>query len=775
MARNKPLGTRCAPVAILLAIGMTGCLRSPDYYVKKGNQLAARGKYAEAELNYRKAIQKNAKFGEAFYQLAEAELKTGKVIDGYRTLYAAVQLMPNRDDVKVKMADLSLSIFLADRSRPKVPWDEAVKLSNELLAKNSKSFDALRLKGHLAAAEQNLKDAEEFYDRASAVKPMDPEVTLGLTQVLFQEGRTREAEDLAMALIAKKKTYGPIYDLLVQQRLKAKDLAGAEQILKTKRANNPTDAGAALELARFYAGTSREADMKAVLEQMLGDPKGFPQAPLQAGDFYALLRRWEDARKLYEAGAQANTAKNQTAERLVYLKRVADVWLVERKSDEAGKVIDEILKLKPDDEGAGGAKASLLIASRKPDNITQAVALLKPLIAKDANNANLHYTLGRALAGKGDLDAARPEFLTAVQKNARFVEPRLALAEMAQLKGDYQTVLRYSNEILAINPKLTRVRVLHAVALINTGDSTNGRNELTTLERVNPQDKELQLQMGVLELHDKHYKEAEDYFRKLSVAGDSDVRPLSGLTQTLAAEGQLDKAVDLLAEDVKKTPDNNQLRYLYGTTAAMAGKYDVAIGEFQHLVGVSPKTPQLYIALGNTYRLKGDYANALAALQKGAELMPKETTPLVAEAEVLMAEDHTPDALEKYKAALKLTPDNPVLLNNVAYLMADGGGSLDEALKYVRRAIQLDSKQPRYSDTLGWIYFKQHLNDTALQVFRTLTANNPNNATFHYHLAMVLLEKGDKASAKTELQTALAKKPSAEVRHDAETALSKLG
>ena len=70
---------------------------------------------------------------------------------------------------------------------------------------------------------------------------------------------------------------------------------------------------------------------------------------------------------------------------------------------------------------------------------------------------------------------------------------------------------------------------------------------------------------------------------------------------------------------------------------------------------------------------------------------------------------------------------------------------------------------------------KQNLNDTALQVFRSLTATNPDNPTFHHHFAMVLLRKGDKATAKTELQNVLAKKPSAEMRQDVEKALSQIG
>ncbi len=775
MSRNKRIACFRPAILVALALSTAACLHNANYYVNKGNQLAAQGKYAEAELNYRKAIQKNGNWGEAFYQLGLTVVKEGKVVDGYRDLVRAVQLLPDRDDVKVKLADLALAIFMGDRRRPQVPWDEAVKLSDELLKKNPKSFDGLRLKGHLAAASQNMKDAEDFYYRANAVKPMEPEVVLGLTQVLFQEGRSKQAEDLALALIAKNKAYGPIYDVLIRRKLQEKDLAGAEQILKTKHANNPSDAGAALELARFYAGSSREADMKAVLREMLDNPKAFPQADLQVGDFYALLRRWDEARNFYEQGAQANTGKGKEAQRLVYLKRVADTWMVQGKNPEAYKVVDEILKEQPGDEGAAAVKASSLIATRNPDNLSKAIALLQPLIAKNDNNATLHYTLGRALAAKGDLDAARPEFVKAIQKNQTYLEPRLALAEMAQLKGDYQTVLRYANEILQVNPNLTRVRVLRAVSLINTGNSADGRKELTALEKAYPQDKELQLQLGVLELHDKHFKEAEEYFRKLATAESADVRPLSGLTQTLAAEGQLDKAVALLAGELKKSPNNNQLHYLYASTAVLAGRYDTAIEEFQKLAAANPKMPQVYMALGNAYRLKGDDSQALFSLEKAAALAPKDPAPIVAEAELFTRAGRTPQALAKYRAALEIAPNNPTLLNNVAYLLADTGGSLDEALKYARRALQIDSKQPRYSDTLGWIYFKQKLNDSALQVFRTLTASNPDNPTFHYHLAMVLLQKGDKNTAKTELQNALSKKPSGEIRHDVEAALSKIG
>ena len=92
-----------------------------------------------------------------------------------------------------------------------------------------------------------------------------------------------------------------------------------------------------------------------------------------------------------------------------------------------------------------------------------------------------------------------------------------------------------------------------------------------------------------------------------------------------------------------------------------------------------------------------------------------------------------------------------------------------------QKAVQLDNKQPRFADTLGWVYLKKNLPDSAVQAFRGLTEKYPDDPVFHYHFGMALLQKGDKATAKVELQNALTKKPSDEVRQNVQAALAKIG
>ena len=86
-------------------IVFTGCGRSPSYYLAKGQELFAKQNYSEAALNYRKAIQRDARFGEAYYQLGLTELHLNKGREAYQDLSRAAALLPGRDDVKVTLAD----------------------------------------------------------------------------------------------------------------------------------------------------------------------------------------------------------------------------------------------------------------------------------------------------------------------------------------------------------------------------------------------------------------------------------------------------------------------------------------------------------------------------------------------------------------------------------------------------------------------------------------------------------------------------------------------
>ena len=175
--------------------------------------------------------------------------------------------------------------------------------------------------------------------------------------------------------------------------------------------------------------------------------------------------------------------------------------------------------------------------------------------------------------------------------------------------------------------------------------------------------------------------------------------------------------------------------------------------------------------LGQLQGGKGDLQAAVADFQKARALAPQSAEPLLALAESEERLGQTDAARQDYQAVLKLDASNLVALNNLAFLTADHGGNLDEALRMITTASQKLPKQPNLSDTLGYVYLKQKKVGSALRVFGDLAQQYPGNATFRFHYGLALLESGSKEDARRELQAALAAKPSADLASKIKQAL----
>src|SRR6185369_7787780 len=156
------------------------------------------------------------------------------------------------------------------------------------------------------------------------------------------------------------------------------------------------------------------------------------------------------------------------------------------------------------------------------------------------------------------------------------------------------------------------------------------------------------------------------------------------------------------------------------------------------------------------------------------ETMPENGTVLTTLGLTFDHAGRTAEAKQIYEAAIKLEPTNGVALNNLALLLAEHNGDLDDALTKGTRAKQLMPNRAEISDTLGWIYMKKNLSEDAIRIFQDLVNNQPNQSTFRYHLAMALRQKGEKPRAVKECQEALRNNPTSEEKQKIQELLTKL-
>lgn len=747
----------CVCIFVAALVVSSACGVSKQSYLVKGNALYAAGKYEDASLNYRKAIQKDPNFGEAYYRLGLTAVKLSQGQLAYEALFHAVQLLPENIDAKEQFGDICLSFYLADASHPQSRYTQIKKIADELLSKNANSYKGLMLKGYLASTDRKLTEAIEFFRKALRVNPSNPGVVTELAHLLIQDGQIRPGEELAMDLITRQKTsYEPVYDLLYGFYVNANRAAEAENILKLKVTNNPKQAGNLLQLAQHYSGQRKTAEMQATLHRLLDDKGAFPQARLQVGDFYLELRDYTTAIRYYQEGLEAFP---EAKIRVSYQKRTVLALLGQGKKEEAARLAQEVVQENPKDTEAMHLHAGILLAGGRRENAGTAVHEFQILASQKPGDASLLLQLGQAYRLKGDLNAARDQFVESIKRQSDLVAARYELAEINLILQRPADTIQQAREILERRPNDRRARLLRTAGWIATSDRAAARAELARLIKEFPHDTEPQLQLGLLAIAESRYSDAIDLLSKYRGSGDA--RVFNGLAVAYLHQKQYDKARETLNEGLKNEPGSPMLRERLADTEALAGHYDLAIDHLRKLFAADPKSVSLLRRMGEVYELKGDYGNVIASYRQACELAPDDLTAGLGLAEALARAGRTNEARVEFQRVVKAHPENAPALNNAAYFLADTGGDLDEALRLAKHALERVPGQPGFSDTIGYIYLKKGLNDSAVQTFSNLARKYP-FAIFHYHLGLALYAKGDKTTARKELQSALSDNPSPE-------------
>jgi predicted Zn-dependent protease len=96
-----------------------------------------------------------------------------------------------------------------------------------------------------------------------------------------------------------------------------------------------------------------------------------------------------------------------------------------------------------------------------------------------------------------------------------------------------------------------------------------------------------------------------------------------------------------------------------------------------------------------------------------------------------------------------------VASNNLAWILCETGGSLDEALGLAQTAKEQLPDSTNVSDTLGWIYYKRGAYRTAIDLLTECVNRDTSNPSFNYHLGMAYIKIGDKTRSKESLLRSL--------------------
>jgi predicted Zn-dependent protease len=174
-----------------------------------------------------------------------------------------------------------------------------------------------------------------------------------------------------------------------------------------------------------------------------------------------------------------------------------------------------------------------------------------------------------------------------------------------------------------------------------------------------------------------------------------------------------------------------------------------AIAAYRNALGKA-KSADIAMRLDMALRSGGRQAEADKLAAEWARANPKDAKFRYYLGDLALARGELAAAEEHYRAVLTAQPRNALAMNNVAYLLLRQGkpGALDLA----QRSNELLPGRPHLMDTMALALASEKKLPEAIEMQRAALSRAPADPTLKLTLARLLIQSGNKASARAELE-----------------------
>ncbi len=724
----------------------------------------------------------------------------GRDIDGALGLVESVVAKDakNHEAVKLKADILGLK---GDADASLAAYRQAVAAKPDFVAAHAAIVGALLRQGKLDEAGKQLEAMKKAV-------PKNPQTLLVDAEYLYQKKEFKQARDAVQEVLKVAPQHPKALLLAGAVHFQLSSFVQAEDFLARALKQSPEATLARRMLAAIYLRTAQPAKALAVVEPILDDADKDSGLLSLAGEIYMQSGNAQKAEE-YFSKAAALDPKNVTKQTKLALthfvegkadtafgelERIAsadtgtsaDMALIAtsiKRKDfaKAMKAIDGLEKKQPDNPlvhalrgtvlvakgdvpagrkslekalsikaayfPAAATLASLDLKDNKPD---EAKKRFEGVLAADAKNVQALLALAELKARTGgSADEVAAQINKAVQAGPSEPGPRLALINLHLANKDANKAVAVAQDAAAALPE--RLEILDALARAqqaagDTGQSLAVYGRVASLMPGSPQP---YLKMAEVNAAAKNKEAAIQNLRKALELKPDLLAAQRGLIM-LYLDAQNVPDAQKIVREVKQQRPKEAIGFLFeGDIAASRKAWPDAVAAYRAGLKQAPSTElavKLYAALyagGNGPEAEKFATGWLAdrAQDGGFRL---------AMAEAATARKDFSTAVKHYQVLLQAQPNNPVVLNNVAWAL----GQLKDprALDYAEKALRLAPNQPAIMETVATLLAEKGDTARALELLQKATTLAPASGELKLSTARVLIKVGKKAEAQKMLE-----------------------
>ena len=238
----------------------------------------------------------------------------------------------------------------------------------------------------------------------------------------------------------------------------------------------------------------------------------------------------------------------------------------------------------------------------------------------------------------------------------------------------------------------------------------------------------------------------------------------------LEEEGQFALSTDALAAIPETSPWYVSAQLRRANTQRAAGDADAGIATLTALAAGHGDQIAVQSALGDALRMAERFDESAkaydAAIALVATPMPVHWPLYYTRGIANERAGNWPAAEADFRAALKLEPDQPLVLNYLGYSMVEKQENLDEALGMIERASKAEPDDGYITDSLGWVLYRLGRYQDAVKPMLRAVELTPDDPVINDHLGDVLWMVGRQREAEFQWRRALSFGPSDDLDMD---------
>ncbi|HJU17613.1 MAG TPA: tetratricopeptide repeat protein [Stellaceae bacterium] len=232
------------------------------------------------------------------------------------------------------------------------------------------------------------------------------------------------------------------------------------------------------------------------------------------------------------------------------------------------------------------------------------------------------------------------------------------------------------------------------------------------------------------------------------------------LSDILSAERQPQKSLSVLAQIPSSSSYYWSAQLRVAANLDTLGRTDEAIALLEKLSMQYPKRAGAAMQLGDLLRENKRFPEAVKAYDEAitrlsAEGLPERWSLYYSRGIALERSGQWKQAEADLLHALKLKPDEPLVLNYLGYTWIDRGQNLQQALKMIEKAVSLRPEDGYIVDSLGWAHYRLGQYKEAIHYLEKAIELVPEDPTINDHLGDAYWQVGREIEARYQWRRAL--------------------